>query len=97
MGRNGTIRGSLAAKVPLQFLIVKILDSPGLFVRCLLEFAGLSQMHFGQVLILDVAEVGVAVVDEFALDRLVVLLVADYPTLVVLSAVLLYHAWTLPS
>lgn len=48
-------------------------------------------MHFGQVLIFDIAKVGLSVVDEFALDGLVILLVSDYAGLVVLGAVLSDH------
>jgi hypothetical protein len=79
MARKWTTWRSLGAQVLPQFLMVHILDGPGSFViGCdLLEFAGLREVHFGEVLIFDVAEVGVAVVDEFALDGLVVLLVPD--------------------
>lgn len=54
-------------------------------------------MHFRQVLVLDIAEVGVAVVDEFALDGLVILLISDEAGLVVFGAVLGYHIGPCPS
>jgi hypothetical protein len=62
----------------LQLLVVEILDSPGCFIfgAHLLELTGL-EVHFGQILILNVAEVGLPVVDKLAFDGFVVFLVAD--------------------
>jgi hypothetical protein len=76
-----------------QFLVVHILDSPGSQIvgADLPQFAGLRQVHFGQVLIFNIAEVGLAVVDEFALDGLAVLLISDQASLVVLGAILSNH------